>query len=165
LIFASKAGTLCPIRPEVLVVLPSPHQVTELLAQWTKGDSTAREKLLPVVYDELRRLAQRCLAGEHQDHTLQSTALVHEAYLRLVGHTSVRWDDRAHFFAVAAQLMRQILVDHAGMRNAAKRGRNCLTLALDEAVALPMQRELDLVALNDALKGLAELDERQSQNC
>jgi RNA polymerase sigma factor (TIGR02999 family) len=122
----------------------------------------AREALVPVVYNELRRVAGRCLAGQH-NQSLQSTALVHEAYLRLVGQDSLRVENRAHFFAVAARLMREILVDHARTRGAAKRGANCLTLALDEAVALPHQPEVDLVALDDALKGLAALDARQSQ--
>jgi RNA polymerase sigma factor (TIGR02999 family) len=135
--------------------------VTELLSQWSKGDSTARERLIPLVYDELRRLARQCLAGERCNHTLQSTALVHEAYLRLVGNRSVHWNDRVHFFAVAAQLMRNILVDHARMKRAKKRGSECVTLALDDQVAISNERELDLVALDDALNGLAALDERQ----
>ena len=140
----------------------SSGQVTELLARWRGGDAAAREALVPVVYNELRRVAGRCLAGQ-QRQTLQSTALVHEAYLRLVGQASVRVENRAHFFGIAARLMREILVDHARMRGAAKRGANCLTLALDEAVALPQKREVDLVALDDALNGLAALDSRQSQ--
>lgn len=139
---------------------PTPSQVTELLQRWSGGDSAAREKLVPLVYDELRRLARQCLAG-NQQHTLQSTALVHEAYLRLVDHTSVRWDNRVHFFAVAAQLMRRILIDHVRTRRAKKRGGDCVTLVLDEAVALPGGRGVDLVALDDALNGLAALDERQ----
>ena len=140
----------------------SSNQVTELLARWSQGDSAAREALVPVVYNELRRMAGRCLAGQY-NHSFQSTALVHEAYLRLVGQDSLRAENRAHFFAIAARLMREILVDHARTRGAAKRGANCLTLALDEAVALPNKPQVDLVALDDALKGLAALDERQSQ--
>ena len=138
-------------------------EVTELLHQWSGGDHAAREKLVPLVYDELRRIARNCLAGQPNSHTLQSTALVHEAYLRLAGRASVRWDDRVHFFAVAAQLMRRILVDHARMKRAAKRGGNCVTLLLDEDVAPPKQREVDLVALDDALNALAKLDEQQSR--
>ena len=136
------------------------NQVTELLVRWSGGDAAAREKLVPLVYDELRRMARHCLAG-HEGNTLQSTALVHEAYLRLVDHTSVQWNDRVHFFAVAAQLMRRILIDHIRMRNAKKRGGDSVTLVLDESVALPQQREIDLVALDEALNSLAELDQRQ----
>lgn len=142
---------------------PDPsNQITELLARWSKGDTAARDALVPVVYNELRRVAGRCLEGQH-NLTLQSTALVHEAYLRLLGQASVRVESRAHFFGIAARLMRNILVDHARSRGAAKRGANCLTLALDEAVALPQRREVDLIALDDALNGLATLDPRQSQ--
>jgi len=140
----------------------SPDQITDLLARWGAGDVAAREALVPVVYNELRRVAGRCLAGQH-NQTLQSTALVHEAYLRLVGQDSLQVESRKHFFGIAAHLMREILVDHARMRGAAKRGANCLTLALDEAVALPQKREVDLVTLDDALNGLAALDQRQSQ--
>jgi len=130
--------------------------------RWGQGDSAARDELLPVVYDELRRLARRCMAGQRENHTVQSTALVHEAYLRLVDHTSVRWDNRVHFFAVAAQLMRRILVDHARMRHAKKRGGDCVTLVLDESIAgSGKQRELDLITLDEALEHLATLDERQ----
>jgi RNA polymerase sigma factor (TIGR02999 family) len=137
-------------------------QVTDLLLRWSQGDGEAREKLVPLVYDELRRVARRCLAGQRSDHTLQSTALVHEAYLRLISNDSVRWDNRIHFFAVAAQLMRRILVDHARMKNAKKRGGESITLLLDESLAPPKEREIDLVALDDALTALAELDQRQS---
>jgi RNA polymerase sigma-70 factor, ECF subfamily len=139
------------------------NQVTHLLTRWSQGDDAAREKLFPLVYDELRRLARRCLARERPDHTLQSTALVHEAYLRLVGHSSVHPNDRVHFFAVAAQLMRRVLVDHARMRAAGKRGGQCLTVTLSEAVALPKQRELDLTALDAALQKLSRTDPQQAQ--
>lgn len=141
----------------------SSGQVTELLVQWSRGDSAAREALIPIVYDELRRVARHCLASQPRNQTMQSTALVHEAYLRLVGRTSVHWENRVHFFAVAAQLMRRILVDHARKRYAAKRGSNPLMLALDDAIGLPRSRELDLVALDDALNDLAAMDERQSR--
>lgn len=140
--------------------LPS-SQVTDLLLRWSDGDSEAREKLVPLVYDELRRIARRCLAGQRSDRTLQSTALVHEAYLRLVDHTSVRWENRVHFFAVAAQLMRRILVDQVRMKRAKKRGGDCVTLLLTEDVASTKQRELDLLALDQALDNLAALDARQ----
>jgi RNA polymerase sigma factor (TIGR02999 family) len=140
---------------------PSSSQVTELLLQWSQGDAVAREKLIPVVYEQLRGIARQVLSQRSRDHTLQSTALVHEAYLRLVGHDSVHWDNRVHFFAVAAQLMRRILVDYVRMRQAKKRGGDCVTLLLDERIAIPAEREVDLVALDDALNRLATLDERQ----
>lgn len=141
----------------------SSNQVTELLARWSQGEEAAREKLVPLVYDELRRVAKRCLAGESRDQTLQSTALVHEAYLRLVGRSEVHWQNRVHFFAVAARLMRGILVDHARMRGAAKRGGNNVTITLDESLAPSKQREVDLVALDDALNALAAMDPKQGQ--
>jgi RNA polymerase sigma factor (TIGR02999 family) len=140
-----------------------PAEVTELLRRWSGGDVAARESLVPLVYDELRRLARYYLASQRSDHTLQSTAIVHEAYLRLAGRDNVHWENRSHFFAVAAQLMRRILVDHARKRNASKRGGAHLTLLVDEPVEPSSQRELDLVALDDALKALAALDERQSR--
>lgn len=140
-----------------------PAEVTELLRRWSRGDVAARESLVPLVYDELRRLARYYLASQRSDHTMQSTAIVHEAYLRLAGRDNVHWENRGHFFAVAAQLMRRILVDHARKRNAAKRGGAQVTLLVDEAVEPSSQRELDLVALDDALKALAELDARQSR--
>jgi len=141
----------------------SSQPVSELLVQWKQGDQEALEALLPLVYDELRRLAHHHLQAEHPGHTLQSAALVHEAYLRLVGKEPLRLDNRAHFFAVASHLMRQILVDYARKHHAAKRGANNLTLALDEAIALPKKREVDLIALDEALKGLADLDPEQSR--
>lgn len=119
---------------------------------------------MPVVYDELRRIARRCLAGQRRSHTLQPTALVHEAYLRLARHDSVDWQDRAHFFAMAAQMMRQILVDHARKRAAAKRGGNAPTLAVtNEEAAVAQAPALDLLVLDDAMQRLASLDSRQSQ--
>jgi RNA polymerase sigma factor (TIGR02999 family) len=141
----------------------SSNRVTVLLARWNQGEAAAREALVPLVYEELRRVARKCLAAQHYDHTLQSTALVHEAYLRLVGRDSVHWQNRVHFFAVAARLMRGILVDHARKRSAAKRGGGAVTLALDQEVRLPKKNELNLVALDHALTCLAGLDSRQSQ--
>jgi RNA polymerase sigma-70 factor (ECF subfamily) len=141
----------------------SSSQITELLIQWSEGNAAARDELIPLVYGELRRLARQCLARQRRNHTLQSTALVHEAYLRLVDCDSVHWQSRAQFFALAAQLMRRILVDHARACNAAKRKGSGLTLTLDHAAALPKKAEIDLVALDSALKGLAELDTRQAQ--
>jgi RNA polymerase sigma factor (TIGR02999 family) len=141
----------------------SSDQIAELLARWSQGESAAREKLVPLVYDELRRLARHCLVGQRPEHTLQSAALVHEAYLRLVGYSSVHWDDRVHFFAVAAQLMRRILVDHARKRCAAKRGGDHVTLALDEHLAPAKQRELHAVVLDDALNELSRMNPQQSR--
>jgi RNA polymerase sigma factor (TIGR02999 family) len=135
--------------------------VTELLLRWSEGDAAAREQLIPLVYNELRRIARRCLAAQPHN-TLQSTALVHEAYVRLVG-SSIRWEDRVHFFAVAAQLMRRILVDYSRRKRAQKRGGDAVTLLLDENVAVSGERELDLIALDDALNELAEMDERQAR--
>ncbi len=143
--------------------MTSQHEITRLLADWSRGDQQALEKLTPIVYEELRRLAGRYLRQERHGHTLQSTALVHEAYLKLVGQHSIHWQNRAQFFGVAAQLIRRILVDYARNRHAAKRGANAPKLSLDEAIAVPGERDLDLVALDDALEGLAKLDPRQSR--
>jgi len=142
----------------------SSNQVTALLVRWSQGDSDAAEKLFPLVYDELRRVARRCMAGERPDHTLQSTALVHEAYLRLIDQGTAHPNDRVHFFAIAAQIMRRILVDHARARSASKRGGKNLTITLTEAVAAaPQKRELDLLVLDSALQGLSEIDAQQAQ--
>ena len=137
--------------------------ISQLLVNWGHGDQQAREALIPLVYEELRRLARRYLWHERPDHTLQSAALVHEAYLRLVHQEPPRWQNRAHFFGVAAQLMRHILVDHARNRLAAKRGAGVPRLTLDPKIALPQNREVDLVALDDALTRLANLDPQQSR--
>jgi len=142
---------------------PGSQNVTKLLVQWSQGDQGALESLVPLVYEELRRLARHYLKQEKQNHTLSSTALVHEAYLRLVSQKDVTWQNRAHFFGVASQMMRRILVDHARRRGYAKRGGGAMTLALDEAVSTPQRREIDLVALDDALDSLAKLDQRQSR--
>jgi RNA polymerase sigma factor (TIGR02999 family) len=138
-------------------------RVSKLLLNWGQGDEAAREVLIPLVYDELRRLARRHLRRERPDHTLQSAALVHEAYLRLIRQDQPHWQNRAHFFGVAAQLMRHILVDHARNRAAAKRGAGAPRLTLDPEVALPQAREVNLVALDDALNQLAVLDLQQSR--
>ncbi len=140
----------------------SSKPVSELLVKWQAGDQEALRALMPLVYNELRRLARHCLQKEPSDHTLQSTALVHEAYLRLTKQGAVHFENRAHFFAVSARLMRQILVDYARSRRAAKRGGGC-KLTLDEAVALPKGRDVDLVALDDALNDLFRLDAQQSR--
>lgn len=137
--------------------------VTELLSRWNDGDLTARDALIPLVYDELRRVAKKNLAGQRSDHTLQATALVHEAYLRLVNRKAANWQGRTHFFALAAQMMRQILVDHARMHSAAKRGGGAVTLVLEHDVAGKPEINLDLIGLDRAMKQLASLDARQSQ--
>jgi RNA polymerase sigma factor (TIGR02999 family) len=137
--------------------------VTQLLQGWRAGDRKALDALLPLVYDELRRLAHYQLRNERPEHTLRSTALVHEAYFRLVGQDFPQWEGRSHFFAVAAQLMRQILVDYARRHRASKRGSGACKLTLDDAVALPQRKDLDIVALDDALNTLAEIDPRQSR--
>jgi RNA polymerase sigma factor (TIGR02999 family) len=137
--------------------------VTILLQQWSRGNEGAIEQLFPLVYDELRKLAGGYLRRERSDHTLQSTALVHEAFLRMVDQQAVEWQSRAHFFGIAARIIRQILVDHARARRAQKRGGDALTLPLDEALAMPERKNVDLVALDDALTALARLDERQAK--
>ena len=134
-----------------------------MLIDWTHGDTEAPAKLMPLVYDELRQLARQYLQRERPDHTLQATGLVHEAYLRLVDQSTASWENRAHFFGVAAQLMRRILVDYARSHRAEKRGGGWDKLAFDEAIAPSAERSVDLVALDDALKDLLALDPRQSQ--
>jgi RNA polymerase sigma factor (TIGR02999 family) len=133
------------------------------LVRWRGGDREALDALLPLVYEELRRIAQHYLRNERPGHTLQSTALVNEAYVRLVAQDFPQWQNRAHFFAVASQLMRQILVDYARNRRAAKRGGGVCKLALDEAVENPLPVDVDVIALDDALKTLAAMDEQQSR--
>ena len=141
----------------------SSERVSKLLLNWGQGDQGAREALIPLVYDELRRLARRYLRRERPNHTLQSAALVNEAYLRLIRQEQPKWQNRAHFFGVAAQLMRHILVDHARNRAAAKRGAGAPRLTLDPDIALPQERDVDLIALDDALNQLAALDPQQSR--
>ena len=133
------------------------------MRELSKGRETAPAKLMPLVYAELRKLAQGYLQDERTSHTLQATALVHEAYIRLVDWENVSWQNRAHFFAVAAQVMRHILVDHARAKQTQKRGGGLTKLSLEEAVSFPQQREIDLIALNDALDELALLDATQSK--
>jgi len=142
---------------------PPPQDVTQLLLDWSKGNQGAPDKLMPLVYDELRRVAQNYLRHERPDHTLQATALVHEAYLKLIDQTAVDWHDRAHFFGLASQMMRHILVDHARRHQAAKRGGLVQRLTLVEAVSFPDQKDFDLVALDEALTNLSQLDSQQSR--
>jgi RNA polymerase sigma factor (TIGR02999 family) len=137
--------------------------VSQLLANWRRGDQRAREDLIPLVYQELRRLARHRLRGERPDHTLQSAALVNEAYLRLVQQEDLRLQNRAHFFGVAAQLMRNILVDYARNRRAAKRGGGAAPVTLNTAIALPRQPQVELLALDEALNELAVLDPQTSR--
>jgi RNA polymerase sigma factor (TIGR02999 family) len=144
-------------------VRDSSKQVTELLVRWRGGDREALDSLLPLVYDELRRIARHYLQGERPGHTLQSTALVNEAYVRMVAQDFPQWQNRAHFFAVAAQLMRQILVDHARNHRASKRGGDVYKVSLDEAGDQPQAIDIDIVALDDALKNLAVMDLQQSK--
>ena len=142
---------------------PSAEQVTKLLRAWGQGEQTALDELLPIVHQELRRLARRCMFGERLGHTLQTTALVNEAYLRLVNSRRVNWQNRAHFFALSAQLMRRILVDSARAHRSKKRGAGVSKVTLDEARIGPQEKSQDLVALDDALKVLAEVDARKSR--
>ncbi len=139
------------------------HEVTQLSQAWSEGEQEAFDKLVPVVYQELRRLARRYMAQERVDHTLQTTALVNEAYLRLVDVRQVNWQNRAHFFAVSAQLMRRILVDFARSRQALKRGGDTLPVPLGEAVVVASERGTDFVALDQALNVLARMDARRSK--
>jgi RNA polymerase sigma factor (TIGR02999 family) len=141
----------------------SPQDVTQILLNWQDGDADAPARLMPIVYEELRRLARNYLQRERADHTLQATALVHEAYLRMVDEKSVSWKDRAHFYGIAARLMRQILVDHARAHNAAKRGGLEQKLTLDEARELPMKETVELVALDRALENFAQTYPRKSE--
>jgi len=136
--------------------------VSELLVRWKDGQNVALETLLPLVYNELRRVAHHYLQGERPGHTLQSAALVHEAYMRLVAQQPLQLQNRAHFFAVAAQLMRQILVDYARKRKAAKRRDDC-KITLDDVIELPQKRDLDVLALDDALRKLARMDSQQAR--
>jgi len=142
---------------------PPSIQITQLLRSWSQGDEGAIEKLMPLVYDELHRMARRYMSSEKPGHTLQATALVNEAYLRLVEASQATWQNRTHFFAVSAQVMRRILVDWARSRQAAKRGNDVPALELDEAFAVPMQTGSNLVAVDDALTALALVDPRKSQ--
>ncbi len=141
---------------------PRVDDVTSLLIASSSGDQEALNLLLPLVYDELRRLADRYLHRERSDHTLQATALVHEAYLRLIDQ-KVSWANRAHFFGVAAEMMRRILIDHARSRQAAKRGSGGIKLSLDDVVEITDERAADLIALDDALKALADFDAQKAR--
>ncbi|HEV3331423.1 MAG TPA: sigma-70 family RNA polymerase sigma factor [Bryobacteraceae bacterium] len=137
------------------------ESVTVLLARWRKGDRQALDELTPLVYDELRRIAARHMRRERPGHTLQTTALAHEAYLKLVDQSRVEWQSRAHFFAVAAEIIRRILIDHARAMQRDKRGGGIKPLLLDESLHLTEKKSVELIALDDALTGLAKLDPQQ----
>src|SRR6516225_8860699 len=141
----------------------SQQRVTELLAQWSQGDDAALAELTPLVYDELRRVAHHHLSGQRPDHTLQTTALVNEVYLRLADQTNPRWQNRAHFFAVAARAMRQILVSYARSQQSQKRGGGALKVDLDQAALVSPQESKEIVDLHEALEQLATLDSRKAQ--
>ena len=140
----------------------SPKSVTQLLIEWRDGDETALEQLMPLVYEELRRLAHYYMRRERPGHTLQTSALINEAYIRLVDHKGMRWQNRAHFYGVAAQAMRRVLVDHARSRGYAKRGAGVRDLELDEAATVAQKQATELVALDDALTDLATIDPRKA---
>ena len=142
---------------------PARHEITALLEAWGGGDKSALDRLMPLVYDELRHLAHRYMSHERPGHTLQTTALVNEAYLRLVNWKEVRWENRAHFFAASAQMMRRILVDFARERQYLKRGAGAIQVSLGEATALTECKSSDLVALDEALTALFEVDQRKGQ--
>ena len=137
--------------------------ITQLLLQWRRGDPSALEELMPLVYEELRRLARHCMRGERSGHTLQTTALVNEAYLRLVNSSRVQWQDRAHFFAIASQLMRRVLVDEARKRRNRKRGGEYTRVTVGEVEISSQPRDFDLLALDKALAGLAEFAPRKGK--
>ena len=139
------------------------QEITQLLLAWNQGDEQALNRLMPLVHGELHRLAHRYMAGERPGHPLQTTALVHEAYLRLIDSSRVRWQNRAHFFAVSAQMMRRILVDVARARAQLKRGGDAIQVSLDEAMDISREPGADLIALDDALTMLAAFDERKSK--
>jgi RNA polymerase sigma factor (TIGR02999 family) len=140
-----------------------PQEVTQLLVDWGNGNQAALDRLMPVVYTEVRQLAHWYMRRERPGHTMQTTALIHEAYLRLVDQNQVRWQHQAHFFGIAARLMRQILIEHARSRTRAKRGGGVGTISLDEAAIVSQARATELLALDDALERLATIDPRKSQ--
>lgn len=140
-----------------------PHEITQLLAEWSDGNQTALDKLYPLVYDELHRMARRYMNRERKGHTLQTTALINEAYVRLVDQKHVHWANRAHFFAISAQIMRRILIDHARRHAYAKRGGGAEKVSLDETAIIAGDPASDLLLLDEALNRLAEMDRRRSQ--
>lgn len=145
------------------MAVPSTHEVTQLLKAWTTGDEQALEKLTPLVYEQLHRVARHYMAGQRSGHILQTTALVNEVYLQLVDCRQMNWQDRAHFIAMSATLMRRILIDFARSQGSQKRGGGALHISLDEAPTVCKEPDPNLVALDDALKALAAIDERESK--
>jgi RNA polymerase sigma factor (TIGR02999 family) len=143
--------------------IPPPEKVSQLLLDWSKGDKAALDALVPLVHEELHQLAHRYMGGERAGHTLQTTALINEAYLRLTDYRNMRWQNRAHFFAVAAQVMRRILVDYARSRHYAKRGGGAYQVSLDEAIVFSEETSAELIAIEEALNDLAAFDPRKSQ--
>jgi RNA polymerase sigma factor (TIGR02999 family) len=141
----------------------SPHEITQLLAEWSGGNQTALDKLYPLVYDELHRMANRYMNRERRDHTLQTTALINEAYVRLVDQKHVHWANRAHFFAISAQIMRRILIDHARRHTYAKRGGGAQKVSLDETAIVVSDPGAEMLLLDEALNRLAEIDPRRGQ--
>ena len=139
------------------------HEITQLLAEWSDGNQSALDELYPLVYDELHRLARRYMSRERKGHTLQTTALINEAYVRIVDQKNVHWANRSHFFAISAQIMRRILIDHARRHGYAKRGGGAQQVSLDEAAAVTSGIGSELLRLDEALKMLAEMDPRRSQ--
>ena len=139
------------------------HEITQLLAEWREGNQSALDELYPLVYDELHRLARRYMNRERKGHTLQTTALINEAYVRLVDQKQVQWANRSHFFAISAQIMRRILIDHARRHAYAKRGGGARAVSLDEAATVVPDQSEELLRLDEALKSLAEIDPRRSQ--
>lgn len=144
-------------------MVPSTHDVTQLLEAWSAGDEAALEKLLPLVYEELHRAARHYMIGERSEHTLQTTALINEVYLRLVDFQHISWQNRAQFLGICAQLMRRILIDFARSRRNQKRGGDVFHLPLDEALIVSSEPRADLIALDDALNALAAVDDRKSR--
>ncbi len=142
---------------------PPQHNITQLLAKWRDGNQSALDELYPLVYDELHRLARRYMSRERKGHTLQTTALINEAYVRLVDQKNVHWANRSHFFAISAQIMRRILIDHARRHLYAKRGGGAQQVSLEEVAAITPNASRELVRLDEALKSLAEMDPRRSQ--
>jgi RNA polymerase sigma-70 factor (ECF subfamily) len=140
-----------------------PHEITQLLAEWSNGNQTALDKLYPLVYDELHKMANRYMKRERKDHTLQTTALINEAYVRLVDQKNVHWENRAHFFAISAQIMRRILIDHARRHAYAKRGGGAQRVSLDETAMVASDPASDMLLLDEALNRLAEMDPRRGQ--
>ena len=142
---------------------PAPNEITQLLKDWSSGDQTALDKLMPLVYEELHQLAHQYMRREQPGHLLQTSALINEAYLRLVDQQETHWENRAHFFGIAARLIRQILVDEARKRNAAKRGGGDIQVSLMEAANASQQQAANVIALDEALQNLAVVDSRQSE--